>query len=107
MKLMRYGAKGAEKPALVDAQGQVRDLSGELADGAHPYLVTPEQTKVTRDTLGPDKWVVSEVPVAIGGDDADQLRRVHAHLEVYSGLANYRNSWLRQGFDILGQRFPA
>ncbi len=32
MKLMRYGAKGAEKPALVDAQGQLRDLSGELAD---------------------------------------------------------------------------
>jgi len=32
MKLMRYGAKGAEKPALVDAQGQVRDLSGVLAD---------------------------------------------------------------------------
>ena len=27
MKLMRYGAKGAEKPALVDAQGTVRDLS--------------------------------------------------------------------------------
>jgi len=32
MKLMRYGAKGAEKPALVDANGQVRDLSGVLAD---------------------------------------------------------------------------
>jgi len=32
MKLMRYGAKGAEKPALLDAQGAVRDLSGELAD---------------------------------------------------------------------------
>ena len=32
MKLMRYGAKGAEKPALVDVQGRVRDLSGELAD---------------------------------------------------------------------------
>jgi len=32
MKLMRYGAKGAEKPALVDAQGGVRDLSGELPD---------------------------------------------------------------------------
>ncbi|MBS0433374.1 MAG: fumarylacetoacetate hydrolase family protein [Proteobacteria bacterium] len=32
MKLMRYGAKGAEKPALVDAQGRVRDLSGVLAD---------------------------------------------------------------------------
>lgn len=32
MKLMRYGAKGAEKPALVDAEGRVRDLSGELVD---------------------------------------------------------------------------
>ena len=32
MKLMRYGAKGAEKPALVDAQGVVRDLSGALSD---------------------------------------------------------------------------
>jgi len=32
MKLLRYGAKGAEKPALIDAQGQMRDLSGELAD---------------------------------------------------------------------------
>ena len=32
MKLMRVGAKGAEKPALMDSQGQVRDLSGVLAD---------------------------------------------------------------------------
>jgi 2,4-diketo-3-deoxy-L-fuconate hydrolase len=32
MKLMRYGAKGAEKPALVDAKGVVRDLSSELVD---------------------------------------------------------------------------
>ena len=32
MKLMRHGAKGAEKPALVDANGQVRDLSGVLPD---------------------------------------------------------------------------
>jgi len=32
MKLMRHGAKGAEKPALVDAQGKVRDLSKVLPD---------------------------------------------------------------------------
>jgi 2,4-diketo-3-deoxy-L-fuconate hydrolase len=32
MKLMRYGARGAEKPALVDTQGRVRDLSGEVVD---------------------------------------------------------------------------
>jgi 2,4-diketo-3-deoxy-L-fuconate hydrolase len=32
MKLLRHGAKGAEKPALLDAQGQVRDLSKVLPD---------------------------------------------------------------------------
>jgi probable F420-dependent oxidoreductase len=75
------------------------ELSGTHADGAHPYLITPDQTKVTRDILGADKWIVSEQAVAIGGDAEDQLARAHSHLDVYSGLPNYRNSWLRQGFD--------
>lgn len=39
MKLMRYGAKGAEKPALIDAQGQVRDLSSVIADITAQTLV--------------------------------------------------------------------
>jgi 2-keto-4-pentenoate hydratase/2-oxohepta-3-ene-1,7-dioic acid hydratase in catechol pathway len=41
MKLLRHGAKGAEKPALLDAGGQVRDLSSVLAD-------------ITAATLTPD-----------------------------------------------------
>lgn len=32
MKLVRFGAVGHEKPGLVDAQGQVRDLSGVVSD---------------------------------------------------------------------------
>ena len=32
MKLLRHGAKGAEKPGLLDAKGQVRDLSALMAD---------------------------------------------------------------------------
>ncbi|HTP74346.1 MAG TPA: fumarylacetoacetate hydrolase family protein [Burkholderiaceae bacterium] len=32
MKLMRYGAKGSERPGLVDSQGRVRALSGVVAD---------------------------------------------------------------------------
>jgi 2,4-diketo-3-deoxy-L-fuconate hydrolase len=32
MKLVRYGAAGAEKPGLVDANGAIRDLSGVISD---------------------------------------------------------------------------
>ncbi len=32
MKLMRHGPKGAEQPALLDAQGRVRSLAGVLPD---------------------------------------------------------------------------
>ncbi len=32
MKLLRHGPKGQEKPALLDANGQVRDLSGLMPD---------------------------------------------------------------------------
>jgi len=32
MKLVRFGAPGAEKPGLVDAQGVVRDLSSHIRD---------------------------------------------------------------------------
>jgi 2-keto-4-pentenoate hydratase/2-oxohepta-3-ene-1,7-dioic acid hydratase in catechol pathway len=32
MKLVRFGALGAEKPGLVDAQGTIRDLSGHVTD---------------------------------------------------------------------------
>jgi 2-keto-4-pentenoate hydratase/2-oxohepta-3-ene-1,7-dioic acid hydratase in catechol pathway len=32
MKLVRWGAAGAEKPGLVDAQGALRDLSGVIAE---------------------------------------------------------------------------
>ncbi|MEH3121446.1 MAG: fumarylacetoacetate hydrolase family protein [Sphingomonas phyllosphaerae] len=38
MKLVRYGAPGAEKPGMVDADGQVRDLSSHVADIAGAAL---------------------------------------------------------------------
>jgi 2,4-didehydro-3-deoxy-L-rhamnonate hydrolase len=32
MKLVRFGAAGAEKPGIVDAQGKIRDLSAHVSD---------------------------------------------------------------------------
>lgn len=92
---------GAPRPLrLLAALGpKMIELSGSAADGAHPYLITPEQTARTRELLGPDKWIVSEQAVVLSTDRDVALRRAHAHLEGYSQLPNYRNSWLRQGFD--------
>jgi 2-keto-4-pentenoate hydratase/2-oxohepta-3-ene-1,7-dioic acid hydratase in catechol pathway len=39
MKLVRYGANGAERPGLIDAGGKLRDLSGEISD-FRPELMT-------------------------------------------------------------------
>ena len=41
MKLLRHGPKGQEKPAMLDAQGRVRDLSGVIAD-LRADMLTPE-----------------------------------------------------------------
>jgi probable F420-dependent oxidoreductase len=92
---------GAGRPVrLLAALGpKMIELSGTDADGAHPYLVLPEQTRVTRDVLGPEKWIVSEQAVTVGGTPEDQLQWAHGHLNAYSGLPNYRNSWIRQGFE--------
>ena len=41
MKLLRHGPKGHEKPAMLDAQGRVRDLSGVIAD-LRAEMLAPE-----------------------------------------------------------------
>ena len=41
MKLTRWGAKGAEKPGLVDQAGILRDLSGHVAE-ITPDLLSPD-----------------------------------------------------------------
>jgi 2-keto-4-pentenoate hydratase/2-oxohepta-3-ene-1,7-dioic acid hydratase in catechol pathway len=38
MKLVRYGARGAEKPGLIDAEGRLRDLSAHVPDIAGALL---------------------------------------------------------------------
>lgn len=42
MKLVRWGAKGAESPGLIDGNGHVRDLSHHCAD-ITPDMVSPDR----------------------------------------------------------------
>ena len=52
MKLMRHGAKGAEKPALVDDHGRVHDLSGVLPDITASTLEAKNLDKLRRLDIG-------------------------------------------------------
>jgi 2-keto-4-pentenoate hydratase/2-oxohepta-3-ene-1,7-dioic acid hydratase in catechol pathway len=52
MKLLRYGPAGQEKPALLDAQGQLRSLAGHLPD-IGPMQLAPAGLK-TLAALDPD-----------------------------------------------------
>lgn len=45
MKLARYGARGAEKPGLIDADGKLRDLSGHVSDIAGDVLTDLDKLK--------------------------------------------------------------
>ena len=44
MRLLRYGQKGAEKPGLVDGEGRIRDLSGQVPD-ITPEILSPDNLK--------------------------------------------------------------
>jgi probable F420-dependent oxidoreductase len=92
-------AGGATPPRVLAALGpKMLELSRDRAAGAHPYLVTPEHTASARETLGPQALLAVEQAVVLSDDREVVRRRAHWHLEIYTGLPNYRNSWLRQGF---------
>jgi 2,4-diketo-3-deoxy-L-fuconate hydrolase len=61
MKLLRYGAPGAEKPGLLDADGRVRDLSAVVPDIAGRTLL-PEGLAALRDLDVASLPVVDGVP---------------------------------------------
>lgn len=88
------------RPRMLAALGpKMLELSRDQADGALPYLTLPEHTAEARAVLGPDKLLVVEAGAVLVDDRDEARQRTHTHLEVYSGLPNYRASWTRQGFD--------
>ena len=58
MKLLRHGPKGYERPALIDAEGRVRDLSGVIAD-ITPATLSPVGLDALRRL---DPAMLREVP---------------------------------------------
>jgi 2-keto-4-pentenoate hydratase/2-oxohepta-3-ene-1,7-dioic acid hydratase in catechol pathway len=64
MKLLRVGAQGAERPAILDAAGRVRDLSGQVPDFAGEGVARAALDRIA--ALDPESLPVIEAPGRIG-----------------------------------------
>ena len=73
-------------------------LAAEKADGAHPYNVTPEHTKIARDMLGHGKLLAVEQKAVLHTDATAARAAARNTLAIYLGLPNYVNNWRRLGF---------
>jgi probable F420-dependent oxidoreductase len=92
--------KPGERPARVLAAlgPKMLTLAADRADGAHPYLVTPEHTAKARDLLGPKRWLLPEQAVVLE-TDPDRARTIaRRHISPYLDLPNYTNNLRRLGF---------
>ena len=64
MKLVRYGAAGAERPGLIDAEGKLRDLSAHVADITGDVLGA--EALATLAAIDPSGLPAIEGPVRYG-----------------------------------------
>jgi len=68
MKLLRYGEKGKEKPAILDIQGQIRDLSSIVED-INGHVLEHELDKIL--TMDIEQLAIVDADVRIGACVAD------------------------------------
>ena len=74
------------------------ELSAKRTDGAHTYNVTPEHTKIARDTMGAGPGLIVEQAVILETDAAKARKIARSFLALYLTLPNYTNNFLRLGF---------
>ncbi|OIN79735.1 LLM class F420-dependent oxidoreductase [Mycobacterium malmoense] len=77
---------------------RVLRLAAERSAGAHPYLTTPEHTAKARELVGKTVFLAPEHKVILTTDTAKARAAGRAALDLYLGLSNYVNNWLRLGF---------
>jgi probable F420-dependent oxidoreductase len=73
-------------------------LAAERAAGAHPYLVTPDHTRIARETMGPGALLAVEQKAVLESDPVRARELARARVGPYMALPNYTNNLLRLGF---------
>ncbi len=77
---------------------RVLKLAAARTAGAHPYLVTPEHTASAREVIGAGPLLAPEQHVVLETDPTTARALARTSIEMYLGLRNYTNNWLRLGF---------
>jgi probable F420-dependent oxidoreductase len=88
----------AESRCLAALAPKMLDLSRDRSAGTHPYLSTPEHSRVARERVGPDAIVAPEQGVVLERDPAVAREMARKAVSFYTKLPNYVNNWLRLGF---------
>ncbi|MFI0368977.1 LLM class F420-dependent oxidoreductase [Actinomadura sp. 1N219] len=88
----------AEGRVLAALGPKVLRLAAERAAGAHPYLTTPDHTRVAREALGGGPLLVPEHKVVLDPDPVRARALGRRTLQHYLGLGNYVASFKRFGF---------
>jgi probable F420-dependent oxidoreductase len=88
----------APKTVLAALGPKMLELSAELADGAHPYNVPPEHTRLARAILGTGKLLCVEQAAILETNPAQARATARRFLAMYLGLPNYVDNWRRLGF---------
>jgi probable F420-dependent oxidoreductase len=102
MDATTYAAPAPAEPAprvLAALAPKMLELARDRAQGAHPYLVTPEHTRFARSVLGDGRLLAPEQGFVLESDPVRARTVARGHLKTYLTLPNYRNNWLRHGFD--------
>lgn len=87
-------------PRVIAALGpKMIALGGELADGVHPFLSSPDHTFEARRILGPGKLIAVELGVVLETDRRRARDAARANLERFLRWPNYRNHFQRLGYE--------
>jgi probable F420-dependent oxidoreductase len=89
----------ADQRVLAALGPKMLALAATRAGGAIPYLVTPEHTRIARQTMGPAAFLAPEQKVVLDADPerAREIARPRVRWP-YLGLSNYTNNLRRLGF---------
>jgi len=73
-------------------------LAAKRSDGAHSYNVPPEHTAQARELMGKGPLLCVEQAVVLETDATKARQIARGFLNLYLGLPNYTNNFLRLGF---------